>query len=534
MPLALAEDEAAHLRVPAARLVAEVDAGLQQLLDADLRPLWCSLVVCVCCRSGASRSRRGVTRRAGPRMARAGRVRLRSLATRASFRCEAFRGARRSPSPTSGVRRAADRPSLPYLRRTGPLFSPSAGRRWTDRSVARRARARPEVVGQRRADLDARAGRPGWSKARRAACRNWRSSPRLARRGRRTPGRRRPGGRSPRRCTRIWWVRPVSSRTRSSALRGQRALDLEVRASPRAARRCRSTCASAWRRSRPIGASIVPVRAGGRPSTSARYSRSILRARQRRPAAPGAPRRTARRRAGPTCRGRGGGRCPRATGPGRRDARPASSLRERARRGARAPGARRRRRACRRPAGARPRRRWRTAPRRARARAADRPRPPRRARRRRSRWRLGRGRPVDEHLAGVDQALGPSARAQRLRQEAVQPLPGRRGGDVKISHAASSSGASAAWALLDHVEQRQHAERDRDVGDVERRPQRQVDEVGHGAAAHAVDQVAERAAEQQARRQPEQRAGRCGGRSRRAGARARASGEHREQRRVRR
>src|SRR5262249_31430989 len=32
---ALAEDEAAHLRVPAARLLAEVDSGLQQLLDAD-------------------------------------------------------------------------------------------------------------------------------------------------------------------------------------------------------------------------------------------------------------------------------------------------------------------------------------------------------------------------------------------------------------------------------------------------------------------------------------------------------------------
>jgi hypothetical protein len=29
-------DEAAHLRVPAARLVAEVHAGLQQLLDAYL------------------------------------------------------------------------------------------------------------------------------------------------------------------------------------------------------------------------------------------------------------------------------------------------------------------------------------------------------------------------------------------------------------------------------------------------------------------------------------------------------------------
>src|SRR5205823_11261991 len=33
-PAALAEYEAAHLRVPAARLVAEVHAGLQQLLDS--------------------------------------------------------------------------------------------------------------------------------------------------------------------------------------------------------------------------------------------------------------------------------------------------------------------------------------------------------------------------------------------------------------------------------------------------------------------------------------------------------------------
>ncbi len=36
-PVALAEDEAAHLGVPAACLVAEMHAGLQQLLDADIR-----------------------------------------------------------------------------------------------------------------------------------------------------------------------------------------------------------------------------------------------------------------------------------------------------------------------------------------------------------------------------------------------------------------------------------------------------------------------------------------------------------------
>ena len=43
-PVALAEDEAAHLGVPAARLVAEMDAGLQQLSDAYLWHWYCSLV----------------------------------------------------------------------------------------------------------------------------------------------------------------------------------------------------------------------------------------------------------------------------------------------------------------------------------------------------------------------------------------------------------------------------------------------------------------------------------------------------------
>ena len=47
---ALAVDEAAHLRVPAARLMAEVDPGLQQLLDADLGRHVCTpLFVCDWC-----------------------------------------------------------------------------------------------------------------------------------------------------------------------------------------------------------------------------------------------------------------------------------------------------------------------------------------------------------------------------------------------------------------------------------------------------------------------------------------------------
>ena len=37
---ALGEDEAAHLRVPAPRLVAEVDSGLQQLAHGDSASSW--------------------------------------------------------------------------------------------------------------------------------------------------------------------------------------------------------------------------------------------------------------------------------------------------------------------------------------------------------------------------------------------------------------------------------------------------------------------------------------------------------------
>ena len=80
------------------------------------------------------------------------------------------------------------------------------------------------------------------------------------------------------RCARIWCVRPVSSVTRSSV--------------SSASARSVSKCVIAWcgssvsveirvrtRRSRPSGASIVPRRAGGRPSTSATYSRVIRRSR---------------------------------------------------------------------------------------------------------------------------------------------------------------------------------------------------------------------------------------------------------------
>src|SRR3712207_5070593 len=79
----------------------------------------------------------------------------------------------------------------------------------------------------------------------------------------------------------------------------------------------------------------------------------------------------------------------------------------------------------------------------------------------------------------------------------------------------ASSRAPAAWAetsssrrgtprALEHPEERQHAERDGDVGDVERRPPRELDPVRHRAVAGAVEEVAGGAAEEEPRRQPEQ------------------------------
>ena len=79
-----------------------------------------------------------------------------------------------------------------------------------------------------------------------------------------------------RKCARIWCVRPVSRRTRSRLDVGRASSSAKcVRASRGVAvaidiRRRR-------RRSRPSGASIVPARAGGRPLTSARYSRTTRR-----------------------------------------------------------------------------------------------------------------------------------------------------------------------------------------------------------------------------------------------------------------
>ena len=85
---------------------------------------------------------------------------------------------------------------------------------------------------------------------------------------RRTPGRPRPGWPIASRCARIWCVRPVSSRTRSSVSRGS------ARSTSKCVTASRGSSVSVemrvrTRRSRPSGASIVP-RARRRPALDER------------------------------------------------------------------------------------------------------------------------------------------------------------------------------------------------------------------------------------------------------------------------
>ena len=214
-----------------------------------------------------------------------------------------------------------------------------------------------------------RAGRPAAASARRparrspgarrpaaSACRNWRSRPSSAGAS--------PYSGSPAtgwpiacRCARIWWVRPVSRRTRSSV-------------TPRQRRARSSKCVTAargssvsvdirvrTRRSRPSGASIVPA-ARRRAALDERevLARHLARAAERLCSA------RVRASVRATTSSPEVSRSRRWTMPGALGSSPpgraaGQRLHERARRGARAPGARRRRRACRPRAGARPRRR---------------------------------------------------------------------------------------------------------------------------------------------------------------------------------
>ena len=154
-------------------------------------------------------------------------------------------------------------------------------------------------------------------------------------------------------CARIWWVRPVSSRTRSSVVRGRPPSTSKwVRAS-RAAR-------APHGHELAVG-TVAPDRgvdraaAGVRPALDEREVLALDLPRcGSAPAARGEPGRTSPPPSAPRCRGRAGGRCPGATDRARRPRGSPAPARA-CPWGAPAPGARPRRRACRRPAGARPR-----------------------------------------------------------------------------------------------------------------------------------------------------------------------------------
>ena len=98
---------------------------------------------------------------------------------------------------------------------------------------------------------------------------------------------------------------------------------------------------------------------------------------------------------------------------------------------------------------------------------------------------------------------GPARRRSAARPWCASPRP-RRGRRPAARPRPPRARAAPSFHPLQDVDQRDHARRDADVGDVERRPVRELDEVGHGAEPDAVDQVARRAADQQAGRQPHQ------------------------------
>ena len=214
---ALAVDEAAHLRVPAARLVAEVHAGLQQLPDADFEPRGrLPLVVVRWPGRRCARTRRMV-RRAGPRASVAARGRGVDVASvEKTVQCipGLVRTEKFTVGPQSLPVRWSDRgPVLPSPTSGGPARLPL-------RRVAERG---GEVAGSGDVDVDRLRRVTGCANASRAACRNWRSRPSAA--GVPYSGSPATGWPIACRWARIWCVRPVSRRTRSSVVARQRALD---------------------------------------------------------------------------------------------------------------------------------------------------------------------------------------------------------------------------------------------------------------------------------------------------------------------
>ena len=209
-------------------------------------------------------------------------------------------------------------PSASILRRVEGL-----GRRHGTRN-RRVGRGRPGTRrgrAERRVDIDALAGermREGESRGVQEL------TPERADPARRRRDRRRPAGRSRARWTRIWWVRPVSSVTESSAFPPMRSTSSKwVIASRGVSVSSENRVGSS--RSRPIGASIRPVRDAGTAADERECTcaRARVAGRGRRGAR--APPRSARRPSGPTCRGRAGERSRAARAPRRRRCRRAAS-----------------------------------------------------------------------------------------------------------------------------------------------------------------------------------------------------------------
>ena len=438
-------DEAAHLGVPAARLVAEVDAGLQQLLDPDFLGHGCfSLDRCGDAvpgrRGGAGPGASGAGQ--GPRPRWVGVARGRRQDTAAPVGARRTECRRDGASSGRRLRCSLRGPALPSPTSGGPA------RLSLRHPRQRSAAARSAGSGERTST-----GSPvtGCGKASRAACRNWRSRP--WRPGRAVvAGRRRPDGRSP------------------AGARGSGACGRSRAARAAACRRAAPRSTSKWviasrgssvsveirvrtRRSRPSGASMVPRRAGGRPSTSARYSRRDRARLQRGLERARAPARSGRRRAGRTCRGPAGARCPARV----RVVAARHAAGERLRERAAAVPARRvddhARRACRPPAGARPRRRRRT---RAggdvglgvgRRRSSTRDHARRRAAR--GAWAAARRRRA---RARRRSAAGPPAREPAwLGEEDVEPLARGLGRDDELTPSGGSSVALAPRPLEDET-----------------------------------------------------------------------------------
>ena len=326
-------------------------------------------------------------------------------------------------------------------------------------------------------------------------------------RARRRRDRRSPEGRSPRGARGSGACARSRAGRSSSACSRQRLHDLEAR--DRLARRRRvERVARAGRAGRGRSAPrSAPTRDRGVPRTSARYARSSSRERISSCRSRVAPRRIAPRRAGRTCRGRAGGRCPGRSSSSPPSAPSASSpCDERAVARRPQPGARRGRPACRRRAGARPRTRSGSS----RDSACS---------------RVGSGISALDLLPALEPvALRPGARRRRGRRPAAisrsasarEPSSGRAARKRSSRSPASASGTRKRSVprrglvrsdATNEANKQPDADDDERVGEVERGPEVEVEEVRDVAEPDAVDQVRDAAADHEPERDREQRDG---------------------------